>query len=98
FMALSDWLWARTGATHRLSHEAVADALLAWRIEVDGASHDEAVATLADDYAASGARGRPAFMARGLAGGRRAAPSRQARHADTAEGTALSAAASPTAP
>jgi hypothetical protein len=98
FLALSDWLWDRTGATHRLSHEALAEALLDWRVEVDGASRDEAVAGLADDYAASGARGRPAFMARGLAGGRRAAPSRQARHADTAGADALSAAASPSAP
>jgi hypothetical protein len=82
-MAVSDWLWRRTGATHRLAQETVAEALLAWRVEVDGAARGEAADVLADDYAASGARGRPAFIPRGLPGGARAAPSRQARHAVT---------------
>ena len=81
FMAFSDWLWARIGVTHRLAHEALAEALLAWRVEVDGAPAAEAADAISADYAASGARGRPGFMPRGLAGGRRAAATRQARHA-----------------
>ena len=81
FMALSDWLWARTGATHRLAHETVAEALLAWRVEVDGAPRDGAADALAADYAASGARGRPEFMPRGVPGAMPAPSTRQARHA-----------------
>ncbi len=81
FMALSDWLWARTHATHGLSQETVAQALLDWRVEVDRAPRGEVAEMLATDYAAGGARGRPAFMQRGVAGGARAASSRQARHA-----------------
>jgi radical SAM superfamily enzyme YgiQ (UPF0313 family) len=69
FMAFSDRLWARTGATHRLAPETIAEALHAWRIEVDGVPAAEAAASIAADYAGSGARGRPGFMPRGLAGG-----------------------------
>jgi hypothetical protein len=68
-MAFSDRLWARTGATHRLAPETIAEALHAWRIEVDGVPAAEAAASIAADYAGSGARGRPGFMPRGLAGG-----------------------------
>lgn len=87
-LALSDWLWARSGATHRIALEAEAEALRAWLVEVDGQDAATIDALLREDYAASGARGRPAFMPRGLSGGARegarparANASRQVLHA-----------------
>jgi radical SAM superfamily enzyme YgiQ (UPF0313 family) len=76
FLALSDWLFQRTDATHRISAERLAELVLAWLIEAgtaddptDRAAGDEAARQAArDDYASSGARGRPAFLARGLPG------------------------------
>jgi radical SAM superfamily enzyme YgiQ (UPF0313 family) len=84
FMRFADWLHARLGATHRLSLERQAESLHRWLVEADGRDPEETTALLETDYAASGARGRPAFMARGLPGGRRAAASRQALHAGAA--------------
>ncbi len=92
FMHFADWLHARLGATHRLTLELQAESLHRWLLEVDGLDPDAAKALLEADYAASGARGRPAFMTRGLpgglpagsSGGLRAAASRQALHAVTA--------------
>jgi radical SAM superfamily enzyme YgiQ (UPF0313 family) len=89
FMAFSDWLHARSGATHRLALEAQAEWLLRWLVEAGGCALPAATALLAADYAKSGARGRPAFMARGLAGGprtTRTGPERQARHAGAGTG------------
>ncbi|MFM1990410.1 MAG: hypothetical protein RJA99_3367 [Pseudomonadota bacterium] len=81
FMAFSDALWARLGATHAVSTEAMADALCDWLATEGGLARGEARERVADDYAASGARGRPAFLARGLAGGTRGVTFRQDRHA-----------------
>ena len=97
FMAFSDWLWAHTGATHRLSAERQAEALHDWLIGIDGGDPQRVLERLAQDYASSGARGRPAFLAHGLPGGRRAAASRQARHAEAVV-PAVSGAASPSVP
>jgi len=98
FMAFADWLWAHTGATHRLSAERQAEALHDWLIDADGGDPVTVRERLVADYAASGARGRPAFLEHGLPGGRRAAASRQDRHAAAAEPHALSGAASPSVP
>jgi hypothetical protein len=90
FMAFSDWLWARTGATHRLTPEQLAQALRDRLIEVDGLAAADVDALIELDYRASGARGRPAFMASGLPGAATVtdpppspgpAGTRQARHA-----------------
>jgi hypothetical protein len=87
FMRLSDWLWARSDATHRLAAERLYELVLEWLAGDGGADAALADRAVADDYAASGARGRPAFLARGLPGaaskGPRAAaaaPKRQSRH------------------
>ena len=77
FLALSDWLYAQTDATHRLSAERQFELVRAWLLgpgESDAAAVDEAIV---QDYAASGRRGRPAFLARGPAAAR--ANVRQAR-------------------
>ena len=79
FMALSDWLHARTDATHRISPQRLAALLRTWLTE---AGHDrpEAVAALAQDEKVLSERARS-----GAANGRAdanssKAPSRQARH------------------
>lgn len=93
FMAFSDWLYARTDATHRVAaerlYELVHDWLIGEMVDQVGFGHAadglEAQTTASDrtpsdhemitqairaDYEASGARGRPAFLLRGLPGGR----------------------------
>jgi hypothetical protein len=101
FMAFCDWLHERLGATHRLPLELQAESLHRWFVEGLGASPATATGLLAADYAASGARGHPAFLARGLPGGRgepRAAAMRERRHSAAALAGGVSDAASPTAP
>ena len=115
FMALSDWLYAQTDATHRLSAERQFELVRAWLLgpglprvgSVDilgsanasgmvdalrsadalGAVDDFDAAKAVDtaithDYAASGLRGRPSFLSRGVSASGRpsATPARQARH------------------
>lgn len=89
FMAFSDWLYAETGATHRLSAERQFELARRWLIEgrcarsAPDAARPEIDARILHDYAGSGARGRPGFMARGLRAVPAidgATPRRQARH------------------
>ena len=85
FMAFSDWLFDRTDSTHRISVERQFELAREWLHEQGalGAATDATDASLLQDYAACGARGRPAFLARGLSGsaGRSAsATRRQTRH------------------
>jgi hypothetical protein len=88
FMALTDWLYHRLDATHRISAERLSELLLEWLVEhqrptgVSAQALEEAVAL---DYTDSGARGKPAFLARGLGSGgpqarKLATPPRQHRH------------------
>ena len=70
FMAFSDWLHARTAATHRLALETQMDLLGEWLLSIDGQSAQTVTATLEQDYVASGAHGRLSFMAKGATGGR----------------------------
>jgi hypothetical protein len=65
FMAFSDWLHARTAATHRIALETQMELLHDWLVETDGQRADEVGIMLQQDYAASGAHGRPRFMAKG---------------------------------
>lgn len=114
FIALSDWIHSRTGATSHLSAERQFELVREWLLGPGGNGLDErgsdgfpaagqaATAFPGDkisdaieqailaDYAGSGARGRPAFLARGIAAkgaaaaasvpAAGAAPKRQARH------------------
>jgi radical SAM superfamily enzyme YgiQ (UPF0313 family) len=60
FMALSDWLWKRHGATYKLTPEALVDALfdhLSQTLPMDGVRQ-----ALLADYIASGARSNPATL------------------------------------
>ena len=57
FMAFSDWLWQRQGSTHRLTPEALVDALFDYLSQqLPAASVRQA---LLADYLASGARASP---------------------------------------
>jgi hypothetical protein len=97
FMAFSDALWARWGATHKVSLEAQAEALLDWLVSIDGLGAAEVEDRIARDYVASGARGRPAFMAVGVAGGVGAGTAPAAKRMRDARRAAAGAAAGTTA-
>ncbi len=84
-MAFSDWLWQRQGSTHRLTPEALVDALFDYL----SASLSPALVrqALLADYLASGARANPKAL-QGLLSRRAISPAkvgrtlatRQARH------------------
>ncbi|WP_025916653.1 B12-binding domain-containing radical SAM protein [Herminiimonas sp. CN] len=81
FMALSDWIYAKTDATHRIALERLAALVGEWLLEQgqDGAT---VAATLASDYAGQAnqphTKPKAAKAAAKLA--EHAAPQRQARH------------------
>lgn len=66
FMQFADWLYARTRKTHEFAFERLCEHIHAFLIE--GVSVDSEIATKAvlADYAASGARGKLAFMDAGV--------------------------------
>ena len=99
FLALSDHLWDTLGATHRVSAEALADAVWQWlSIDAEAGTPSELRERLIADYAQSGARGRPAFLERGLAGGASAAGSRQLRHVAQTDAGAIPELSAPALP
>jgi hypothetical protein len=76
FMAFSDWLWQRQGSTHRLTPEALVDALfdyLSASQPPDGVRQ-----ALLADYLASGARANPKAL-HGLLPRRTASPAKAGR-------------------
>jgi len=87
FLALSDWLYEETGRTQAIATERLSELLYRWlRDRRDGAPA-QAAALLAQDFVASGARGKLSFIdVEPLLRERRAAtiargvPQRQARH------------------
>ncbi|MCF8160180.1 MAG: DUF4080 domain-containing protein [Polaromonas sp.] len=87
FMAFSDWLWQRQGSTHRLTPEALVDALFDYLSASQ--SPDLVRQALLADYVASGARANPQAL-QGLLPRRTVSPvkagrtlaTRQARHLD----------------
>ena len=62
FLAWSDWLWQRAGATQRLTPEWLVDALGAYLVQQRGLPLAAVRAVLRADYLASGARARPSFL------------------------------------
>jgi hypothetical protein len=78
-MAFADALHAAGAPLHRWPLEARADALHDWLVTAGGCDAAAVRERLQADYLASGARGRPAFLPRGLAGGRPAPPAGAAR-------------------
>lgn len=59
FMALSDWLYEQTDATHRIAMERLASLVQQW-LENDGHSTASAAALLASDYAGKSGKQRTA--------------------------------------
>lgn len=88
FLAWSDWVYAQTGKTAAIANERLYDLLHRWLTGEGGVAPSAAAGALADDYLASGARGKLAFIdIEALARARRATarprastPARQARH------------------
>ncbi|MCM2342822.1 MAG: B12-binding domain-containing radical SAM protein, partial [Rhodoferax sp.] len=76
FMVFSNWLWQRQGSTHRLTPEALVDALFDYL----GQHLPPAVVrqALLADYVASGARANPQAL-HGLLPRRAASPARASR-------------------
>lgn len=62
FLAFSDWLWQRSGQTHRLTPEQLVDSLFAYLSGVTGRYRESARSALLADYQASGARANPACL------------------------------------
>jgi len=59
FWAFSDWLWQRAGATHKLTPEALVDALFDYLSQPGQHPAEVVRQTLLADYTASGARANP---------------------------------------
>jgi radical SAM superfamily enzyme YgiQ (UPF0313 family) len=72
FMALSDWIFGQTDATHRIALERLAALVTRWLVE-QGEDSEVAQAVVASDYA--GKANRPRSV-----NSERAAPQRQLRH------------------
>jgi radical SAM superfamily enzyme YgiQ (UPF0313 family) len=79
FMALSDWIYAKTDATHRIALERLAALVAAWLRE-RGTDPDAVAAALGGDYA--GQAHKLHIKPKDLAPGKKEAaiPQRQARH------------------
>jgi hypothetical protein len=71
FMALSDWLYANTDATHRIALDRLAGLVTRWLV-LQGWPEPEVRMAMARDYAGKTRHAEPE--------GRKAAPQRQARH------------------
>jgi radical SAM superfamily enzyme YgiQ (UPF0313 family) len=85
FMRFADWLYAATGKTHEIALERLFEHVQRFLVKELGIGSELASEALAQDYEASGARGRLSFMP--AAGTRTArvrrqtlAPLRQVRH------------------
>ena len=79
FMALSDWIYAKTDATHRIALERLAALVAEW-LGTRGADADAVAASLGQDYAGQASKPQVRKKPAGAAKGDSAAPMRQARH------------------
>ena len=86
-LRLTDWLWARTGRTDRLTPEQLVDHLAAFLRTEQRQAPDLVAQVLLADYLASGARARPQALqgllsagATPIRGAARASLPRQSRH------------------
>lgn len=83
FMALSDWIYAKSDATHRIALERLAALVEEWLLE-QGHNKEMVAATVASDYA--GQANKPHYKPKAAkaaakkAANAHAAPQRQARH------------------
>jgi radical SAM superfamily enzyme YgiQ (UPF0313 family) len=81
FMALSDWIYAKADATHRIALERLAALVEEWLLE-QGQDREMVTATVASDYA--GQANKPHYKPKAAKAAAKlaehAAPQRQARH------------------
>ena len=91
FLAFADWLFARTGQTHRIAMERLFDLMHEYLLSAPSLDRIDVETALTGDYAATGGKGRLEWMTddqqrRGAAVRREAhgAPARQARHLEPA--------------
>jgi len=88
FLKLSDWLFAKSGKTHAISLQNLAEGLFEFLTEQQNGTKQEVAAAIWQDYQHGGRSDRPAFLApyvepadtRASVSQRKAVPSRQARH------------------
>lgn len=87
FMALADWLYAETGATHQIALERLFDLVYRWLQAAGHIAPEAAQQAILADYVKSGSKGRLSFMTRGLTvaddavtAAKAATPARQRRH------------------
>ena len=91
FLALADWLYADTGATHQIALERLFDLVYRWLVADGSIALEAAQHAVLADYQKSGSKGRLSFMHRGLTvfddldaastkRGGKATPARQRRH------------------
>jgi hypothetical protein len=66
FMRFADWLYGRTHKTHEFAFERLCEFLHVYLSQVAGVDAAKAAAAVLEDYEASGARGRLAFMDAGV--------------------------------
>jgi radical SAM superfamily enzyme YgiQ (UPF0313 family) len=62
FLAFTDWLWANTAQTNRLTPERLVDSLFDYLTAVIGMDKESVRQNLLADYQASGARANPACL------------------------------------
>jgi radical SAM superfamily enzyme YgiQ (UPF0313 family) len=79
FMALSDWIYAKTDATHRIALERLAALVSEW-LCTRGADADTVAASLASDYAGQAHKSHIKPKAAGAPKVDSSLPQRQARH------------------
>jgi hypothetical protein len=89
FMALSDWLYATTDATHRIALERLA-ALVAQWLQTQGVPAEEAAALVASDHAGKVNLPRAGATAAAAAVPPPPQPPRQSRHRERAAEPSLS--------
>lgn len=81
FMALSDWIYAQTDATHRIALERLATLVGKWLVTRGaGAGADAVAASLASDYAGQAHKAHINPKASGAVKSDSVLPTRQARH------------------
>ena len=88
FMALSDWIYAKTDATHRIALDRLANLVSKWLQEVRGMSAEQVAAVVSSDYAGDAKHKQGAEKATLLAMQKgseaktatKSTPQRQARH------------------
>ncbi|MDB5762846.1 MAG: hypothetical protein JWQ21_1841 [Herminiimonas sp.] len=79
FMALSDWIYAKTDATHRIALERLAALVAEW-LGTQGADADTVTALLGSDYAGQAHKSHLKPKTQAHAKAEPAIPQRQARH------------------